>query len=288
MADITISKDETVELDTLIKESGLASDPVNYDGSGTNLSDKFNVSGIQTHTTILNPKEVGTHDININGQILTIKVEKQSTIPNTVVSRWKVDEGTSSTLYDNINSNNGNISGGTWIENSDRFGGWQLDISDGDYVDFGNPSNIDPSGQSEFTVAITFNSNQRGQIFGKRGSSSNDNVLIYETDSGLGGYYDIGSESSSNNGVEWTNYLSDTLYRVVLTFDGNTIYLYVNGNEKVTLDASGTIANGSNNWKVGNNDGSYNWSGSIDDPLIDPTYWEPSTVEDDYNRQLWS
>ena len=82
MADIIMSLDDTLELDTIIKESNIASDPiedVKYNGSSTNEYDSDN---IQTHTSIFKPRKSGTYDIFVNGQKLTIEVTDPNTIPD--------------------------------------------------------------------------------------------------------------------------------------------------------------------------------------------------------------
>lgn len=66
MADITMSVDDTLELDAVIKEQN---DPDNIVEQN---NDKFEISGLTTHTKILNPLESGTYDISVNGQKLTV------------------------------------------------------------------------------------------------------------------------------------------------------------------------------------------------------------------------
>lgn len=68
MADITVSLNDTLELDALIKEWD---DPNNIVEQDNNI---FDVSGMTTHTKVLKPTEPGTYNITINGQKLTVKV----------------------------------------------------------------------------------------------------------------------------------------------------------------------------------------------------------------------
>lgn len=74
--DILIDLNDTLELDTIIKKWDDPSSPLN---SGQD-EDKFNISGIQTNTTILDPKESGTHTLDINGQTLKVKVTNPNKI----------------------------------------------------------------------------------------------------------------------------------------------------------------------------------------------------------------
>jgi len=79
MADITMSLDDTLELDAVIKEWN---DPNNI---VEDSNDKFNMSGFYTGTRVLDPQESGTHTIKVNGQELTVKVTDTSTIPDSGV-----------------------------------------------------------------------------------------------------------------------------------------------------------------------------------------------------------
>jgi hypothetical protein len=84
MTDITISLDDILELDTIIEASGKASDPVKIT-DGTEGTD-FDLEDIQTHTSIFNPTNPGTYNIEVNGQKLTIKVLDPKNIPDTLVN----------------------------------------------------------------------------------------------------------------------------------------------------------------------------------------------------------
>jgi hypothetical protein len=85
MADITMSLDDTLELDALIQESNKPEKIINIT-DGTEGTD-FDLDGIQTHTGIFNPTNAGTYNIEINGQKLTVKVKESSAIPDSVVER---------------------------------------------------------------------------------------------------------------------------------------------------------------------------------------------------------
>jgi hypothetical protein len=69
MTDITISLNDKLELDTIIKKSNIASNPL------TVTSNKdYSLSEMETHTVVFDPEEPGEHNIDINGQKLSIKV----------------------------------------------------------------------------------------------------------------------------------------------------------------------------------------------------------------------
>jgi hypothetical protein len=71
-SDITMSLEDTLELDTIIEKSSRATTPITVTG-GTESTD-FNLDGLQTHTGIFDPVNSGEYTIKINGQELLIEV----------------------------------------------------------------------------------------------------------------------------------------------------------------------------------------------------------------------
>lgn len=102
-----MSLDDTLELDEIIQEWSRNNSNLNLNGDESS----FDISGIQTKTSILNPKETGDYTITINGQELSVKVTSPSTIPDSVVTRYNPDslnlsDGDSvSTLTDSVSNN---------------------------------------------------------------------------------------------------------------------------------------------------------------------------------------
>ena len=105
MADITMSLDDTLELDTIIKESTEATDPISYD------TNKFKSDGIQKHTGILKPQNTGTYTININGQELVVEVTGSSIPDKKDLKAWydatklSYSDGDSVSIWEDKNSN---------------------------------------------------------------------------------------------------------------------------------------------------------------------------------------
>jgi hypothetical protein len=107
MPDITMNVDETLELDTIVKESDIATDPI------TNVDSSFGISGFQTHTTTLNPTKPGDYTINVNGQELTVKVNKSNAIPDSAILQYTADTYTTgdSVWKDDIGTSDMSITG---------------------------------------------------------------------------------------------------------------------------------------------------------------------------------
>lgn len=80
MPDITMNIDDTLELDTVIREDISAKGPVEVT-DGTD----YNMNGIQTKTAIFDPQSSGDYNIKVNGQELSIKVNDSTTIPDSVL-----------------------------------------------------------------------------------------------------------------------------------------------------------------------------------------------------------
>jgi hypothetical protein len=99
MADITMSLDDTLELDTIIEKSRRASNPIGTIkevDDGTTHNDDIN--GFQTHTAVFDPSKSGTFKIPINGQELTIKVTDPidipaSTLTEDLVAWYRFEDG---------------------------------------------------------------------------------------------------------------------------------------------------------------------------------------------------
>lgn len=89
MADISMGLDETLELDTIIKQSSIAQNPINnITYTGPNTKD-YNMRGIEKHTSVFDPQEPGAYTIAVNGQELSVEVTDTSTIPDSVVDQFE-------------------------------------------------------------------------------------------------------------------------------------------------------------------------------------------------------
>lgn len=124
--DIKMTTEDTLELDTIIKDDSNATDPItrveNTDDGTNHISD---LKGIQTKTSIFNPSKPGDYEIDINGQTLSIKVRGASSRIITDFEGSSLDSGwinynnntttftqNSTTVYSNSHSlkhNNGSF-----------------------------------------------------------------------------------------------------------------------------------------------------------------------------------
>lgn len=82
-----MSLNDTLELDTIIKKSNIASNPigdVKYEGDDSTV---HNSKEIQTNTYVFEPQKPGNYIIPVNGQQLSVEVTDPSTIPESGISQ---------------------------------------------------------------------------------------------------------------------------------------------------------------------------------------------------------
>lgn len=87
MADIEISLNDTLELDTIIQEWNPDTNLVNITPNDTN--NNYTHTGIQTKTSIFAPEDPGVYTVDINGQTLKINVTDPNNISGTVIEDFE-------------------------------------------------------------------------------------------------------------------------------------------------------------------------------------------------------
>lgn len=266
MVDITMSLDDTLELDTIIKESNIATDPITdakHRDDNTNHITDFN--GFQTHTGVFSPPKSGVYDIKINDQTLSIKVTDPSTIPNTQKNHWKLDSGSGSTVLDTEGTQDGSINGASWTTDS-KTGNYALSFKSGDEVTL---YDFDTDQSFTFTAWIKVRNYDTG--------SYNAGSVFYTQKYGLrvdsGGsigfsYYD---GSSNNTGINTTGYNTDTWYLIAGGIDASKdeISVWVNETKKNSKTVNGEANLNGNTFRLGYNvNDDLPFDGIIDDPRI--------------------
>ena len=195
------------------------------------------------------PIKDGSTDFNVwyslvDGQIIRA-------ISDIAVHHWPMDEGSGSTITDNVGSEDGTLNGPSWVSNSWQ-GGFALD-GDGtdDYIETGTwgsfGSNIHEPHAVLFTVETT--TDERGAFFGITDDNSDlvwrcsinvfeDNVVEFQRRDDARNTAGVYSSSEINDGEK---------YRVVINIDGpseSDMELYLNANEDTNVQNSGTLEGG--------------------------------------------
>lgn len=99
--DIEMSLNDTLELDAIIEKTTRASSVVSV-----KIGESYDLDGFSTHTAVFNPKESGDYKLNVNGQILEIKVINPDSIPTTIIDNF--EDGDIITLDSNWDGWKGN------------------------------------------------------------------------------------------------------------------------------------------------------------------------------------
>lgn len=89
--------DETLEIDTIIKNSNQASNPIEK----VSASGDYQFNGIETHISIFEPQDAGIYEFEINGQNIKIEVIDLNTLEDRSVfdfessdlSKWDNSKG---------------------------------------------------------------------------------------------------------------------------------------------------------------------------------------------------
>lgn len=85
MVDITMSVDDTLEIDAIIQNWDAKSDNTINVTEGTD----YNLSGFQTRTGVFNPQSSGNYTITVNSQTLSIKVNDSTNVPSNSVDTFE-------------------------------------------------------------------------------------------------------------------------------------------------------------------------------------------------------
>ena len=156
----------------------------------------------------------------------------------TLIAHWDFDERSGTTAFDSAGSNNGEVNGAQWVDGV--FGGaLEFDGVD-DYVNCGNNDSLDMT--DELTISAWIKRpdfSTHGVIVGK----NNGNAVT----AGYGLF-------SYKEGLEFTFYsqgwrrttprfpvTANQWHHVAGTFNGNILYLYVDGEQRASLAYNGDI-----------------------------------------------
>lgn len=121
MPDITMSLDDTLELDTIIQKSDIALDPVTISSDNNG---NYNINGFEKHTGVFDPVDPDIYTIDINGQTLTIKVTDPNNIPDSGLLFEGFEEGS-------LDSNYGGVTASSSVQSSTVYkNNYALEIND--------------------------------------------------------------------------------------------------------------------------------------------------------------
>lgn len=232
----------------------------------------------------------------VDGRVAMHDALTVSAIPDSVVNRWPINEGSGTTFADAVGTADGTWFGGTWVADSNFIGGYGYSLDGVD--DYGDTGATCPAGSRTLAATVelptlkSVHERLHGwQSGGDPGTCFLRSALEGDTDN-LPSFTSI-SDSGNIYRVDATSSVAtNTKTRIVGVLDDDLgeLRMYINGSLNNTTAISGSFTTQLSNHKVGrrSDDTTEFLEGVVDEPLIDGTAWDGATAEDDYNRQPWS
>lgn len=213
-----------------------------------------------------------------------------SEYPNSAIHRWAHDEGSGSTLGDSIGSNDGSISGATYVSVSDAQGGFVLDY-DGSNDQTSASAVPEASAGDSFSIGVTVNADSTSSdqtiIENRVGSSDRfafgidggNSEIIAETYDGSFTGTGIGSADTDTN-----------RHRYLITVDAGTIKIYQDTSDvSSTSTTNSALTSGSNALFFGDRGGTgVPYDGRLDDIIIYDSVLSSSEIQSDFDIQPWT
>jgi len=234
-----------------------------------------------------------SEDVTIDGGTFSLA----SAIPDSVVNRYPIDEGSGTTVADTISGDDGSfVSGPTWNSRSDAIGGYELAF---DGIDDGVNTLADsPTGSRTLyaTVDITLPIGGGGEViqtFNSADFAAGSHYLRFADE---GTENQLQYEAFDDSGTLHTatfDLSSGGRYRVVGVLDttASEIRLGVNGSFEDTTDVSGsnfTTAQSGHAFGYERARSARYTEMALDEPMVGNDAIGVSALSDDYNRQPWS
>ena len=220
------------------------------------------------------------------------RLPDEAKIPESVVNRWPIDEGSGQTAADSVGNDDLSFNFEQW-QSGDWIGGWAKDFDGTD--DRGDAATTAPDGDVALYITISFDSDidSRSYLigFGDLTGSANDAIGIEF--SGTTNELRFAVRDGGGNFENTTHTLPTTgTYRIVGWFDDseNQIRLAVDGDQKSSAEVSDSDFSGLGTFSVGYERGpDRSFYGQIlDEPMVADTSPSTEELEDDYDRQPWS
>jgi hypothetical protein len=192
------------------------------------------------------------------------------------VAHWAFDEGQGTIAHDSANGYNGTIHGASWT--TGILGGALSFDGLNDFVTIPDSDSLDLTSQATLAAWIKTNStatvqgivgrwnyegftNKRSILLDARGDLNDKFRFWVSTD---------GTASTITHAASNVQFLTDKWYHLACTYDGNTMRIYINGEEDNSVSKSGDIFVNDSLWYIGAfnyaNDAHFN--GLIDDVRI--------------------
>ena len=256
-----------------------------------NISDSYSngiIDELRIFNTVRSASDIedeydrGMEISHIEGGIRTEGVSSSritNSLGNGLVSYWKLDESSGTSLSDSVGSNTGTATGTSVVtgkySNARSFNG------SSDYIGVSSPSNI-PISNTTYTIEAwiyPIATGTRGIVgWGNYGSTNQVNALRLNSTNQITNYW-WGNDLTVTVGTITTS----VWHHVVATFDGTTRKIYYDGNLAGSGAASGNAVPNANNFRIGStNNGEY-FSGYLDEVKIYNIAKTADEILEEYN-----
>jgi len=223
-------------------------------------------------------------EITVDGQT----VFTSASIPNSAIHQWPLDEGSGTTIGDEIGTMTGTLTGGTWITGT-YYDGNALDLSTSDFI--GLTTTSAGSNSANFSVCITLEIDDLTveQEIWTHNLSNNDRFgLGAGRTSGVIACSTFNGSSLSNASVSSAATTNRIRVGVRHRASDRNIDIFVDGVNEV--DGTNRVGLSSDTGhRIGDRpDGIRGYSGVVDNPIMYNTYLSDQEMEDDFKIQPWS
>lgn len=307
---IVINVDETLEIDYLVEETSDSSVSIN----GSSNSNPPSIDYLKKQTAVINPSKTGTYEIELNGQIIELRV---TDIPSEPVAKSDLvawypfeneaeDETASDPSYGDLTDYTGSISGATKSNNGvtdvlrQTSSGTAYDLSGNSTNQINLPDSAVQTGNSTRTTMCWFevfeDTGDRQMIVGSANGESGQawEMEVYNVYNGSGfrqqalGIHTWSGYNITNSGVIGLN----EKHHFAATHNGNPsdIQIYLDG-EPVDVENnnhnSSSLNTSSNNHRIGYSEahstGEHSFEGLIDDFRIYNRVLSDSEIREVYD-----
>jgi len=200
---------------------------------------------------------------------------------------WRMNEGTGSTAYDtSVKSNDGTITGATWVTNDTCISGNCLGFNtSGDYVTLGSDASLDVADQNHTLCAWFKTTGTEEDIISSGTGAGNYLMMAYQSTGRLRGH--VWTDSSSNT-IDSNAIVNDGIWHHgCQVVDDTKIYVYVDGEMDKSQALVGTKTGTAGTVYIGcrsPGSTSAHFAGFIDEAKIYPYALTADQIKREYNR----
>ncbi len=180
-----------------------------------------------------------------------------------LVSWWKFNENSGSTVADSKGNNNGTVLGPQWTSNGAEGSALTFD-GQNDFVLVSNADNLNVTDQITLMAWANTKENKTAKIV-EKGDWDGNSLL---QDHWNGWAAQIRTASNKSYSINWSNGIPvyNEWYHLALTYNGSVMKLFVNGQLTNSKQVSGKLHVNGRDFVIGSNNGAQKFfNGSIDD-----------------------